>query len=334
MPHKTSVAVIGLGLMARYHLEQMLAQSSTTAIPVVCEPSQEAYAAASEIFLQAGYEPPPNQTDLTKLLAEYNGHLDAALIITPHALHHDQATACLEAGLDVLLEKPMVMNAAEAHSLIETRDRTGRLLVVAFQGSLSPQIRTAVKLVRSGELGILQSISATVWQNWGQLANGTWRQQPELSGGGFLFDTGAHLLNTVVDLAGEDFVEVAAWLTERGRPVETMGVVIGQLASGALVTLHACGETIPSCASDIRAFYTRAILRTGMWGERLQIQRIGHQRLRAVPVPHSLGVWEQFMAVRAGQMENPCPPEVGLRMARLYDAIKASAAQDGHPVKV
>jgi len=124
--------------MARYHLEQMLAQSSTTAIPVVCEPSQEAYAAASEIFLQAGYEPPPNQTDLTKLLAEYNGHLDAALIITPHALHHDQATACLEAGLDVLLEKPMVMNAAEAHSLIETRDRTGRLLVVAFQGGRLP----------------------------------------------------------------------------------------------------------------------------------------------------------------------------------------------------
>jgi hypothetical protein len=33
-------------------------------------------------------------------------------------------------------------------------------------------------------------------------------------------------------------------------------------------------------------------------------------------------------------MENPCPPEVGLRMARLYDAIKASAARDGHPLKV
>ena len=334
MPHKTSVAVIGLGLMARYHLEQMLAQTSTTAIPVVCEPSQEAYAAASELFLQTGYEPPPNQPDLMKLLAEYNCRLDAALIITPHALHHDQATACLEAGLDVLLEKPMVMNATEAHSLIETRDRTGRLLVVAFPGSLSPQIRTAVKLARSGELGILQSISATVWQNWGQLATGTWRQQPELSGGGFLFDTGAHLLNTVVDLAGEDFVEVVAWLTARGRRVETMGVVIGQLASGALVTLHGSGETIPSCASDVRAFYSRAILRTGVWGERLQIQRIGHQRLRAVPVPHSLGVWEQFLAVRAGQMENPCPPEVGLRMARLYDAIKASAAQDGHPLKV
>lgn len=333
MPQKTTVALIGCGSMARYHLQQMLAQANTTAILVISEPSQEAYDSACEVFIQAGYEPPPNQPDLTKLLSEYNGRLDSAFIITPHALHHDQTKACLEAGLDVLLEKPMVMNEVEALSLIETRDRTGRLLVVAFQGSLSPQIRTAVKLARSGELGRLQSISATVWQNWAQLAAGTWRHQPELSGGGFLFDTGAHLLNTVVDLAGEDFVEVAAWLTDRGHPVETMGVVIGRLTSGAMVTFHACGETIPSCASDIRAFYTRAILRTGMWGERLQLQRIGHQRLRAVPVPHSLGVWEQFLAVRAGQMPNPSPPEVGLRMARLYDAIVTSSAQGGAVVK-
>jgi len=58
-------------------------------------------------------------------------------------LHFAQATACLEAGLDVLLEKPMVMTADEARALIETRDRSGRLLVVAFQGSLSPQVREA-----------------------------------------------------------------------------------------------------------------------------------------------------------------------------------------------
>ena len=51
----------------------------------------------------------------------------------------------MEAGLDVLLEKPMVMNASEARSLIAARDRTAAdCLVVAFPGSLSPQIRTAV----------------------------------------------------------------------------------------------------------------------------------------------------------------------------------------------
>jgi len=48
-----------------------------------------------------------------------------------------------------------------------------------------------------------------------------------------------------------------------------------------------------------------------------------------VPVPPSLGVWEQFLAVRDGRLPNPAPPSVGLRMARLYDAIKASAAMNG-----
>jgi hypothetical protein len=105
--------------------------------------------------------------------------------------------------------------------------------------------------------------------------------------------------------------------------------VIGRLASGALVTLHACGEAIPSCASDIRVFCEQAILRTGMWGEFLEMQRAGEKELVPVSLPPSLGVWEQFLAVRAGQLPNPSPPEVGLRMARLYDAIKASAAQNG-----
>ena len=325
------VAIIGCGGMARHHINQMLKQTSTTWISVLCDPDERAYAAAAALFEEAGLEPPPNQPDLDRLLNEYV--LDSAFIITPHAFHLKQATACLQAGLDVLLEKPMVIDTAEAHQLIETRDRTGRLLVVAFPGSLSPQIRTAVKMLRSGELGKLLSIDGTVWQNWGPGTVNTWRQIPEISGGGFLFDTGAHLLNTVVDLAGEDFTDVAAWVDNHHRPVETSAVVIGRLESGAMVTLNACGETIPSCASMIHVFCSKAILRTGVWGENLEIQAYGDDHFSTVPVPPSLGVWEQFLAVRAGQMPNPCPPEVGLRMNRLYDAIKCSAAEGGRMVK-
>ncbi|MBI4926657.1 MAG: hypothetical protein HY835_02750 [Anaerolineae bacterium] len=62
------------------------------------------------------------------------------------------------------------------------------------------------------------------------------------------------------------------------------------------------------------------------------MQKSGQDSFRKVRLPAHKGVWEQFLDVRAGRMENPCPPEVGLRMARLYDAIKASAAQNGLPV--
>jgi predicted dehydrogenase len=332
MSSKVQTVMVGCGGMARHHIRAMLKQQKTTQIVAVCEPSAAAYEETAALFEAAELPIPPNQPDLTKLLTKHAGQLDAAFIITPHAYHHDQTKACLEAGLDVLLEKPMVLNAAEAESLIAVRNATQRILVVAFPGSLSPNIRTAVDMLRSGECGEILSISGSVWQNWGPLTVDTWRQQPAIAGGGFLFDTGAHLLNTVADLAGEDFVEVAAWLEHHGRPVETLGAVMGRLRSGALVTLHACGETILSCASDVRVFGRKAILTTGIWGEHLLVQKHGDEAAKPVEVPESLGVWEQFLAVRAGQLANPCPPEVGLRMARLWDAIQASAAQGGQPV--
>ena len=141
------------------------------------------------------------------------------------------------------------------------------------------------------------------------------------------------MLNTVADLVGEDFVEVVAWLDNRSRPVDILGMVMARTSSGVLVTLHGCGDSIPECSSDIRVFCSQAILRTGIWGERLELQRHGRKRLRAVPVPPSLGVWEQFLAVRNGDMVNPSPPEVGLRMARLWDAIQESARRGGALVR-
>ena len=203
------------------------------------------------------------------------------IILTPHALHFEQAAAALEARLDVLLEKPMVVNAEQAVDLIRVRDRTGPAPRRAFNGSLSPQVRAAAAMIRSGELGAILNIDATVWQDWQGPPPGTWRQDPALSGGGFLFDTGAHLLNTVTDLAGEPFSAVAAWLENDGRPVDLRGAVMARLESGALVTMNACGRAIPSCTSDIKVFLEGAILRTGIWGEFLEIQRAGDPALAA-----------------------------------------------------
>jgi len=195
---------IGCGGMARYHLMTLLERTDTQVL-AVCEPSQAAYEAAGNLFRLKGMTVPPNQPDWKQFIRDYAKQLDAVFIVTPHAYHFEQAKACMEAGLDVLLEKPMVMNALEATALIETRDCTSKLLVVAFQGSLSPQVRAAAQMLRSGKLGSILNINAMAWQNWAGLTTGTWRQQPELSGGGFLFDTGAHMLNTVSDLAGENF---------------------------------------------------------------------------------------------------------------------------------
>ena len=332
MAERVRMAVIGCGGMARHHLRKILHQQDSTEIVALCEPAAEALAESAKIFSEENLQMPPNEPDLGKLLSEYKP--DAVFIITPHVLHHDQARQCLEAGVDVLMEKPMVMNADEARGLIEIRNRSGKLLVVAFNGSLSPQIRKASAMLRAGKIGTLLSISATIWQGWGPGTAGKWRQDPAISGGGFMFDTGAHLMNTVADLAGEPFVEVAAWTDNNGRPVETAAVVIARLASGAMVSLHGSGETIRTCRSDIRVFCSEGIILTGAWGEHLELQRQGDDEFSSVEVPQSMGPWEQFLTVRSGKMENPSPPEVGLRMAGLYDAIKASADKNGMPVPV
>lgn len=332
MTQPLRVGLVGAGGFARYHLSAMLNQQETTQVVAICEPSPAAYQKAADLFTAHGLAAPPRYADLPALLLNCAGKMDVVFIVTPHVYHYEQAAACMEAGLDVLIEKPMVMNAQEAQALIDVRDRTGRLLVVAFQGGLSPQIRHAVQLLRSGELGELLGISGTVWQDWNRANGDTWRTQPEMAGGGFLFDTGAHMLNTVCDLVGEDFVEVAAWLDNRGRPVDIMGSVMGRLASGALVTIHACGDTAPSCESEILIFCTRGMIRTGQWGERLEVRRYGRKRFAKVDLPTMKTAWQEFVRVYRGEIPNPCPPEVGLRMARLWDAIRLSADQRGMPV--
>ena len=337
-----NVVIVGCGQMARNHIGRIMPRFKNTHVSVVCEPSMESYEETSELFKGNGRPVPPNEPDLARLLAEYGEQIDVAFIITPHVFHYRQAKLCMEAGLDVLLEKPMVMNVVEANELIETRDRTGRLLVVAFQGSLSPQIRKAVAMIHSGELGSIRNISGVTWQDWAASQAGKWREQPEVSGGGFMFDTGAHMLNTVADLAGEEFTDIAAFFENQKSPVEVAAVIMGRLESGILVTINGCGDTAPSCNSDIRVFCTNAVLRTGSWGERLEILKEQSKPYsdsresgwEKVDVPESRGVWEEFLATRDGSISNPSPPELGLRMARLWDAIKESASQDGAPVRI
>jgi predicted dehydrogenase len=322
--------MIGAGVMARAHLREMVGRDDTV-IAAMCEPAHEAYETAAAQIEASGAPRPPNEPDWERFLTTTARRLalDAVMIVTPHALHAAQATSALECGLDVLLEKPMVMNEAEAVDLIRTRDRTGRLLVVGFQGSLSPNVRAAAALLRSGELGAILNVNALVWQDWHFWSAGTWRETPALSGGGFMFDTGAHMLNTVADLAGEDVAQVAALLEDDGNPVDVRGAVIARLESGALITMNGCGRAIPSLGSDLRVYCERGTLRTGIWGERLELQRYGARTLRPVRSVRPKTVWQQFVDVRSGAEPNPSPPEVGLRMARLWDAIRESSARGG-----
>ena len=330
----TRALFVGCGNMARSHVRRILPEFKNTEISVVCDPSEESFLEMSKIFEENGRPIPHNEPDLNKILLDYKDRLDVAFVVTPHAMHFQQVKDCMEAGLDVIVEKPMVMNAKEAKDLIATRDSTGRLLVVAFQGSLSPEVRTAVEMLNSGELGEIRNISGLIWQNWKVSQEGKWRENPTVSGGGFLFDSGAHMLNTISDLAGEEFSHISAFFNNLGRPVEISAAILGKLKSGALVSLNGCGDTIEACDSDLRVYCTKGVLKVDAWGKFLYLQKTQSEGWKAVKVPVSKGVWEQFLLVRNGDIKNPSPPELGLRMANLWDAIKSSASNNGMLVEI
>jgi predicted dehydrogenase len=99
----------------------------------------------------AGVPPPARFTDLDAALAADSA--DMALVVVPPEAHRPVATACLAAGLPVLVEKPLAGRWEDCLALTETADRAGRELAVSQNYRYRPVIETARQLVASGRLG-------------------------------------------------------------------------------------------------------------------------------------------------------------------------------------
>src|SRR5205814_9360080 len=99
------------------------------------------------------------------------------------------------------------------------------------------------------------------------------------------------------------------------------------------VSIGGWGE-VNGLGGDVKVYCQQATFQTDVWGAWVRMQLPGSRDFRKVTLPPSLGVWQQFRAVRAGKLANPSPPELGLRLAQLWDALTASAEQGGRPVRV
>lgn len=326
------LGVIGTGHMAARYAQSWISMPEV-AFVTVSDVNTASRRKFIDICHSAGRPEPREFDDFRSMLATCRDELDAVYVSTPHALHAEHGIAVVESDLDLLIEKPMVTTVEEAQRLISARDRTRSTIVIAFQAALSPLIADTRKRALAGEFGELVSVAGTIWENWSSRYEGHWKQQMELSGGGFMFDTGAHMINTVCLLADADCERVSALMNNRQRSVDVVCVVAGRLATGALLTLNAAGEGPAGCGSHITFFYTRAIVRIDAWGAWREIAVLGTPGVREqVEITHN--PLKTFLAIRAGNAENLSTVEAGLRFARLWDAIKASAAKDGKPIAV
>lgn len=326
------LGVIGAGLKAADYARGWAAMEDVR-IVATAEVNAVSRQRFSDTCEAAGAARPAEYPDTDTMLKAMTGQMDAVYVSTPHVLHAANALAVIEAGYDLLLEKPMVTTVGDALALAEAEKRTGRTVVIAFQGGLSPLVHDTRERARRGEFGDLVSIAALIWEGWARSYAGHWKQDPDISGGGFMFDTGAHMMNTVRMLADGEFERISAFTNNRGLAVDLVTAVAARLSTGALVTFNAVGEGPPGCASTITLFYSKAIVRIDAWGKWREVIIDGVAGPREEREVNDMLI-QVFQAVRHDRMANPSTVDNGVRFARLWDAIKVSASLDGQPVAI
>jgi predicted dehydrogenase len=181
----------------------------------VCDANKASAEKAAQTASEWQSTPPRIYTDVTQLLQ--NEKLDAADICTPHFLHHTVGIQCMEAGVNVQIEKPVGVTARATQQLIAASKRTGKTLATAENIRRMPGPRTAHWLFHEkGTLGQpIALYSQRVQTRRPSAAHGTagqgsdehpqwvWRNDVSMSGGGFVMDSGAHFCDTIRYLYGD-----------------------------------------------------------------------------------------------------------------------------------
>lgn len=141
-----------------------------------------------------------------------NPDIDAVYIITPNALHHDQAIRVAKAGRHVICEKPMALNAKEGQEMVDACAAAGVKLLVGYRMHFEPNTLEVIRMRNAGEFGkilFFQGLSGFRIGDPNQ-----WRLSKALAGGGSLMDIGIYAINGARYMVGEEPVWVTAQETK------------------------------------------------------------------------------------------------------------------------
>jgi len=185
------IAFAGAGYIINIHARAAKAQKDVELVAVVEKFSDKAAAFAQKFKIKNQY------TTIEQMLNA--GDVDALVIGTPNYLHAPQAVAALKAGIHVMVEKPMAMNAREAQKMREASEKSGAKLMVAHCWRFDEDVLWLKK--QSQKLGkIIRTKGIGVHTHWGPSG---WFTQKQFAGGGALADMGIHALDTARFLLGD-----------------------------------------------------------------------------------------------------------------------------------
>lgn len=193
-------------------------------------------------------------TSYAELFAEENKlpegeRVDFVSIATPNHTHFEIAKAAVEAGFNVICDKPMTFNMAQAEELVKVVENSGVVFAVSHNYTGYPLIRMAREMILNGELGEIQAIRSNYIQGWlrTQLEaedqkQAAWRTDPTKSGAAGAFgDIGTHAYNLGRYMTGLMPAEISCNLKifVDGRALDDYGHAVVRYENGALGTVTA-----------------------------------------------------------------------------------------------
>ncbi|MDE2403181.1 MAG: Gfo/Idh/MocA family oxidoreductase [Sphingomonadales bacterium] len=174
--------------------------------------------------------------------------IEAVAIVTPNYAHAAPAIAALEAGFDVIIDKPLADCVEAARAIADAVAHTGRRIAVTHTYTGYPLVKQARALVASGKFGKVRRVAVKYTQDWlsraADLENNkqaAWRVDPAQSGDAGAFgDIGTHAANLAEFITGERITRICAELTMlEGRRIDDDGAALFHLSGGGKGTLTA-----------------------------------------------------------------------------------------------
>ncbi|MGL6076123.1 MAG: Gfo/Idh/MocA family protein [Fimbriiglobus sp.] len=206
----------------------------------------KASAADYDIALERAYT---SYSEMAAAEAKRADKIDFVSVATPNHTHFEIAKAFVEAGYNVICDKPMTFDLAQAEELVKVVEKSGVVFAVTHNYTGYPLVRQAREMVLAGELGEINAIRSNYIQGWlrtrlesSDQKQAKWRTDPSQSGiAGCFGDIGTHAYNLGRFMTGLLPAEISGHLKifEPGRALDDYGTALIRFENGALGTVTA-----------------------------------------------------------------------------------------------
>ena len=199
--------------------------------------------------------------EMAKSESQRDDGIEAVIVVTPNHTHYQICKTFLEAGIDVICDKPLTTSLEDAVSLVALVRETGLVFGLTHEYTAFALVRQAREMVQAGQLGQVRIIQLEYTQEWLStkleetgFKQAVWRTDPARSGpAGSLADIGSHGIHTARYITGLELTEVCADLTTfvEGRQLDDNAHVMLRYAGGARGMLWA-SQCAPGTENDLK----------------------------------------------------------------------------------